>query len=74
MVFQKSQPPPYKQGGGSFTPWSFSFLVEAFTGLALKSNSQLPPKIFIFVSMIAFKNNEKCFLFHLKSSFRSQDI
>ena len=24
--------------------------------------------------MIAFKNDEKCFLFHLKSSFRSQDI
>ena len=48
MVFQKSQP-PYKQGGGSFTPWSFSFLVEAFTGVALKSNSQLPPPKILYL-------------------------
>ena len=28
----------------------------------------------IFDSWKLFKNDEKCFLFHLKSSFRSQDI
>ena len=31
-------------------------------------------KIFLFASMIALQNDEKCFLFDLKSSFRSQDI
>ena len=34
----------------------------------LKSDSHLPKKL------KAFKNNEKCFLFHFKSFFRSQDI
>ena len=29
---------------------------------------------FIFEQMRAFKNYEKCILFHLKSSFRSGDI
>ena len=28
----------------------------------------------IFANWKPFKNDEKCFLFHLKSSFRSQDI
>ena len=28
----------------------------------------------IFDNLKPFKNNEKCFLFHIKSSFRSQDI
>ena len=28
----------------------------------------------IFGNLKPFKNDEKCFLFHLKSSFRSQDI
>ena len=28
----------------------------------------------IFGKWKPLKNNEKCFLFHLKSSFRSQDI
>ena len=31
-------------------------------------------KRFLFALMIAFKNDEKCFSFHLKSSFRAQDI
>ena len=31
-------------------------------------------KFAIFASMKALKNDEKCFLFHLKRSFRSQDI
>ena len=39
----------------------------------LKLDSHLPNKL-LFASMTAFKNDEKCFLFHLKSSFRSQDI
>ena len=40
----------------------------------LKSDSHLANFFFIFALMIAFQNDEKCFLFHLKSSFRSQDI
>ena len=39
----------------------------------LKSDSHLPKKTFLFASM-PFKNDEKCFLFQLKSPFRSQDI
>ena len=31
-------------------------------------------KFLFFHQMIALKNYEKCFLFHLKSSFRSRDI
>ena len=31
-------------------------------------------KFFLFASMIVPKNDEKCFLIDLKSSFRSQDI
>ena len=31
-------------------------------------------KCFICFDENPFKNDEKCFLFHLKSSFRSQDI
>ena len=41
---------------------------------ALKSGSHLPKKIVLFASLKALKNHEKCLLFHLKSSFRSQDI
>ena len=38
----------------------------------LKSDSHLPKKLFLFTSMKVFKNDEKCFLFHVnKSSFRS---
>ena len=40
----------------------------------LKSDSHLPKQLFYLVQRKPFKNNEKCFLFHLKSSFRSQDI
>ena len=40
----------------------------------LKLVSPIFYQIFIFHQMIAFKNYEKCFLFHLKSSFRSPDI
>ena len=40
----------------------------------LKTDSHLPKKIVSFASLKALKNDEKCFLFHRKSSFRSQDI
>ena len=30
--------------------------------------------IVIEIGRLSLKNDEKCFLFHLKSSFRSQDI
>ena len=42
---------------------------------SLKSDSQLPKQNFIiYFNGKSFKNDEKGFLFHLKSSFRSQDI
>ena len=41
----------------------------------LKSDSQLPKKnLHYLLHWTYFKNDEKYFLFHLKSSFRSQDI
>ena len=41
---------------------------------SLNSDSHLP-KIFCYLlNLKSFKNDEKYFLFHLKSSFRSQDI
>ena len=41
--------------------------------ILLKSDSHLLKKL-VFVSMKTFKNDEKCFLFHLERSFRLQDI
>ena len=41
----------------------------------LKSDSHLPKKFVLFASLKRpFKNDEKCFLFDLKSPFRSQNI
>ena len=40
----------------------------------LKLGSHLPKKFVSFASKTPFKNDEKCFLFHLKSFFRSQDV
>ena len=40
----------------------------------LKSDSDLPKKFVYFLKWKVFKNCENCFLFHHKSSFRSQDI
>ena len=40
----------------------------------LKSGSHLPKKMFYFLQQKPFKNDKKCFLFHLKRSFCSQDI
>ena len=42
--------------------------------MVLKSDSHLPKKIVLFVSMKVFKNGEKGLLFHLKSCFCSQTI
>ena len=39
----------------------------------LNSDSHLPKTIVLFASL-PFKNDEKYFLFHLKSSFCSEDI
>ena len=58
------------------TPWNtcdgafFSKIVNS-----LKSRTLTFQKFFFnFLQWKPFKNDEKCFLFHLKSSFRSQDI
>ena len=40
----------------------------------LREDSHLPKKIIHLLQWQLFKNDEKCFLFHVKSSFRSQDI
>ena len=40
----------------------------------LKSDSHLLKNLFYLRQYKPFKNDEKCFLFHLKSSFCSQDI
>ena len=40
----------------------------------LKSDCHLQQKLFYLLHWKPFKNNEKCFFFHLKSSFRSQYI
>ena len=46
-----------------------------FLNAVLKSDSHLPKKnLFYLLQCKPFKNDEKCFLFHLKISFRSQDI
>ena len=39
----------------------------------LKLNSVLPKTIFYLFQSNPFKNDEKCFLFHPKSSFHSED-
>ena len=46
-----------------------------YLSLQLKSDSHLPKKFrFYLLQWKPFKNDEKCFLFHLKNSFRSKDI
>ena len=42
--------------------------------LHLKSDSHLPKKMFNLLQWKPFEIDEKCFLFHLKSSIRFQDI
>ena len=41
---------------------------------SLKSDSHFPKKLCYLLQWKPFKKGEKCFLFHLKSSFRSQGI
>ena len=40
----------------------------------LTSDSHLPKKFVLFAWLKVLKNDGKCLLFHLKNSFRSQDI
>ena len=47
--------------------------ISFFSGV-LSSDSQLLKKLCYFLHWNPFKNDEKCFIFHLKSSFCSQDI
>ena len=54
---------------------AFDFILKALFILKIfKVRLSPSKKIALFASMKALKNDEKCFLFHLKSSFRSQDI
>ena len=41
---------------------------------SLKLDSHLPKKLVLLLQRKPFKKDEKCFLFHIKSFFRSQDI
>ena len=50
------------------------FMFSTLTKLKLKYDSHLPKNTFCLLQWKSFKNDEKCFLFHLKSSFSSQDI
>ena len=54
--------------------WKYRFranLIKKFKIVSLKAHSQLET---IFGHWKPFENGEKCFLFHLQSSFCSQDI
>ena len=53
------------------------FLAEFQTMIkygSLKSKSHLPKKLLYLLQRKPFKKDEKCFLFHLKSYFHTQDI
>ena len=39
----------------------------------VKVGLSIPNKMFYLLQWKPFKNDHKCFLFHLKNSFRSQD-
>ena len=54
--------------------WGCFFLISCEWFAILNSDSHLPKKNFHLLQWQPFKNDEKCFLFYLKSSFRSQDI
>ena len=47
---------------------------DVLTLFLLKSDSYLQKKFVLLLDWKSFKNDEKWFLFHLKSSFHSQDI
>ena len=49
--------------------------LSRFSGISsLKSDSHLPKNLCCLLDWKPFRNDEKCFLFHLKSFFCSQDI
>ena len=52
----------------------FLYMAAYVYHIKLKSDSHLPKKLRYLLHWKPFKSYEKCFLFHLKSSFRSQDI
>ena len=49
-------------------------LYSLFRLTSLKLVSAISSFFYFFHQMVAFKNCEKCFLFHLRSSFHSRDI
>ena len=57
-------------------PKIFCCIFITFLGptASLKSDSHLAKKLCYLLDWKPFKNDEKCFLFHLESSFCSQDI
>ena len=63
--------------GTAFT-WTQSYreIFQIYNSVTLKSNSQKKSskKLSYLLYWKSFENDEKCFLFHLKSSFCSQDI
>ena len=56
--------------------WWLLFIMKLHTYMlfSLKLVSTIFIKSLFFIKWEPFKNCEKCFLFHLKSSFRSRDI
>ena len=63
--------------GDSFSGWSHHHSRNGASQKnkrLLKSDSHLPKKLCSLLHWKPFKNDEKGFLFHLQSSFRSQDI
>ena len=67
--------PPALDGFKPFKIFNI-FFQEMFQKIQnFKSDSHLPKKILLICfNGSPLKNDEKCFLFHLKSSFHSQDI
>ena len=47
---------------------------KKITIISLKSDSYLPKNCFYLLQWAIFKNDEKCFSFHVKSTFRSWNI
>ena len=55
-------------------PWLTFVMLTYLCSIPFKSESHLPEKLFYLLQWKPFKNDEKRFLFHLNSSFHSQDI
>ena len=63
------------RGLKSFADTDPSYWPNNIVKVFLKSDSHLPKKrSFYLLQRKLFKNDEKCFIFHVKSSFCSQDI